>query len=287
MKIKIWHIFLVAFLCLAIGSPVLGADCKALKQAFKQERDLKKRRSMIADAIVQCPNDPDINYKYALSLERFRKYEKALGHYQKAVLFNPQMAKAHAGMGDVYTYLGQLDEAIAAYEEAVKVMPGNERYERRYARLVIKRKALRGEVISGSDFIKVMDQRGKISANASLLLTGPVLQYHIAFVDNSATLQDIGARQLAAIGQAMQNEAISDARFELSTHVSTTLSPLSALEDSKVRANMIKDQLVTNYHIDPKRLEVRWYGDEQPLDAGNIVGAIAVTERVEIRRIVE
>jgi tetratricopeptide (TPR) repeat protein len=243
---------------------------------------------MVADAIVQCPADPDINYKYALSLERFRKYKKALGYYQKAIQYNPEMGKAYAGMGDVYIYLGLLDEAIEAYKNAVNYKSDNDRYAGRYERLVIKRKALRGEVLSVGEFIKVMDHRGKVPTNMSLLLTGPVLQYHIAFVSNSATLQPTGIRQLGAVGQAMQNDAIRHIRFEISTHVNSDLSSLAALEDSKIRATMIKDQLVTNFQIDPKRLEVIWYGDTQPLETEKLEGGVgARNERVEFKRILE
>jgi len=287
MNIKILHIFFVIFLCLSIGSPVLAADCEAIKASFQNEHNMKKRRKMVADAIVQCPADPIINYRDALSLERFRKYKKALGYYQKAVQLIPEMAKAHAGMGDVYVYLGLLDEAIDAYENAVKYMPDNNRYAGRYERLVVKRKALRGEVLSVGEFIKVMDHRGKISTNMSLLLTGPALQYHIAFVENSTTLQPTGIRQLGAVGQAMQNDAIRHIRFEISTYVNSALSSLAALEDSKIRAQMIKDQLVTNFQIDPKRLEVNWYGDTQPLEVEKLDGGIAANERVEFKSILE
>jgi len=256
-------------------------------QGFKLERNLKQRLIMIEDAVIQCPDDPDIHYKYGLSLERFRKYEKALGHYQKVVHINPQMAKGYAGMGDVYIYLGLLDEAIAAYEEAIRYVSGNKRYDGRYERLIIKRKAIRGEVLTVSDFIKVMDNRKKISTNMSLFLTGPALQYHIAFIENGATLLAEGDSQLTAIGKAMHNESLRHARFEISGHVSAVLSPFTAFEDSRVLANMVKDQLVTNYQIDPKRLEVTWYGDEQPLAAGKIAGATAAKERVEFKRIRE
>ena len=215
MKIKKCHILLAIVLSLSMAGSGVAADCMAVKKALKQERNLKKKRKMLNDAIVQCPDDPVINYKYALSLERFRKYEKALGYYQKAVLGNPKMAKAHAGMGDVYIYLGSLDEAIDAYEIAVKYMPDSERFEGRYSRLKIKRKALRGEVLSVGEFIKVMDHRGKISSNMALLLTGPALQYRIAFARWSGTLLPTGIKQLGAVGQAMQNDSIKHVRFEI------------------------------------------------------------------------
>lgn len=288
MKIKVWHIFLAILLCLSLTGPAFAVDCSVIKKALKDELNVKKKRKMLEDAIVQCPDDPVINYKYALSLERFRKYEKALGYYQKAVLGDPAMAKAHAGMGDVYIYLGLLDEAVDAYKNAVKYMPENERFKARYSRLSIKRKALRGEVLSVSEFIKVMDHRGKISGNMALLLTGPALQYRIAFVDGQGTLQPTGIRQLGAVGQAMQNDAIQHVRFEISVHVNSGFSSSEeALEDSKARAMMIKDQLVTNFLIDPKRLEIAWYGDAQPLETGKQAGDITANERVEFKRIIE
>lgn len=287
MKAKKWHIFLVIAICLGVCSPAFAVNCKAVKKGLQQERNLKKKRKMLADAIIQCPDDSIINYKYALSLERFRKYEKALGYYQKAVLIDPGMAKAHAGMGDVYIYLGLLDEAIEAYQQAVNNMPGNDRFISRLARLTIKRKALRGELLSVGEFIKVMDHRGKISSNMSLLLTGPALQYKIAFVGNTDTLQPTGIRQLGAVGQAIQNDVLKHVRFEISTHVEPALSQLAAIEASKGRAKMIKDQLVTNFQIDPKRLEITWYGDAQPLEMETSSGGIEANERVEFKRIIE
>ena len=286
MKIKTIHCVLVIFLCLTVTGPAFAADCMAIKKALKQERDIKKKRKMVVDAIAQCPDDPHINYKYALFLERFRKYEKALGYYQKAVLIDPKMAKAHAGMGDVYIYLGLLEESIGAYTTAVKFLPDNNRYESRLTRLLIKRKALLGEVVSVGEFIRVMDQRGKIPSNMSLLLTGPALQYKIAFVGNGDSLQPTGIRQLGAVGQAMQNDALSNVRFEISTHVKSALSPLAAQENSKLRAMMIRDQLIANFQIDPKRLEISWYGDAQPLEIKQSSGRIAVNERVEFKRII-
>jgi tetratricopeptide (TPR) repeat protein len=286
MKTKKVHFLLVIFLCLTLAGPAFAADCMVIKKALQQERDLKKKRKMLNDAIIQCPEDPVINYKYALSLERFRKYEKALGYYQKAILSDPKMAKSHAGMGDVYIYLGLLDQAIEAYTKAVRFLPGNDRYQGRLDRLVIKRKALRGEVLSVGEVIKVMDHRGKISSNMALLLTGPALQYKIAFVENGDSLQPTGIRQLGALGQAMQNDALANVRFEISTHVESGFSSAAAQENSKLRAMMVKDQLVTNFQINPKRLEILWFGDAQPLEVGQSSVGVEANDRVEFKRII-
>jgi len=286
MKVRIFYLFFVFILCCGFAVPAMSADCQGIKKGLRKERNLKKKRKMLADAIIQCPDDAGINYKYALSLERYRKYDKALGHYQKAVVLKPNMGKAHAGMGDVYIYLGRLNEAINSYRVAARLMPENNRTKNRLERLEIKRKALEGGVVTVGEFIRVMDSRRKISSNMPLLLTGPALQYRIAFGANPDKLLPTGIRQLAATGQAMQNDALSGVRFEISTYVGTQLSSLAAMEESKVRAKMIKDRLVTNFLIDPKRLEIVWYGDTQPLEAA-VAGGNLLDERVEFKRIIE
>ncbi len=283
--IKRYGVSLLSLLvCLMVSTPVLAVDCNAIKKGIQAEKDLKKRRVKVAEAIVQCPEDPMLNYKYGLSLERFRQYDKALSYYQKAVRLDPDMGQAYAGMGDVYIYLGLLDESIEAYQKAVKLMPDNERSAGRLACLSIKRKALQGGVLTGVEFIKVMDRRGKISSHSPLHLTGPVLQYQIEFVGNSDKLLPTGIKQLGAVGQAMQNDAIGDLRFEIAVHVAPSAA---AMAESKKRAETIKDQLVTNFGIDPKRLELTWYGDSQPLDNLNFIQGGSIKQRVEFRKIAE
>ncbi len=285
---KIWHIIFVLFICICVVTPSMAADCQSKKKALKLERDLKKKRKMLAMLIVECPDDAMVNYKYALSLERFRKYDKALSYYQKAVSLNPKMGKAYIGVGDVYMYQGGLDEAIDAYRRAVQLMPDDRRSASRLGRLEVKRKALDGGVVSVGELVKVMDHRGKISSNMPLLLTGPVLQYKIAFVKDSSQLLPTGIRQLAAIGQAMQNDALKFVRFEIATYADSSYgSSKAAVELSKSRAQMIKDQLVSNFMINPSRIDVLWYGDSQPLDFGNYTGASSLNNRVEFKRLLE
>jgi len=288
MKKIIWHVLFVLILSVCVAAPSMAADCKSLKKALKAERNMKQKRKLLSNLIIQCPEDPMVNYKYALNLERFRKYDKALGYYQKAVLLNPEMGKAFAGMGDVYIYLGLLNEAIESYKEANRLMPQSDRAASRLARLEIKKKALLGEVVSVGEFVQVMDHRGKISSNMPLLLTGPALQYKIAFVKESSQLLPTGIRQLAAVGQAMQDDALKFIRFEIATYVDALYpTSLEALEASKKRVAMIKDQLVTNFLIDPDRLDVAWYGDNQPLETGDLAGGKSLNSRVEFKRLFE
>ncbi len=288
MKKTICHVSLAFIISLCVAAPSLAADCDSLKKAVKTERSMKKKRKLLSNLIIQCPEDAQVNYKYALSLERFRKYDKALGYYQKAVLLNPQMGKAYAGMGDIYMYRGLLDDAIEAYGNAKRLMPQSDRTSSRLARLEIKRKALAGGIVSVGEFVKVMDHRGKISSSMPLLLTGPVIQYNVAFMESTSQLLPTGIRQLAAIGQAMQDDALKFVSFEISTYVDSAYpTSMAALEASEKRVVMIKDQLVTNFLIAPERIEIAWYGDNQPLEINSSAGSQALNSRVEFKRLLE
>lgn len=286
MRKKIWHIVFVLFISASVVTPSIAADCESKKQALKVERDFKKKREMLGRMIVECPDDAVVNYKYALSLERFRKYDKALAYYQKAILLNPHLGKAYVGMGDVFMYQGALDESIDAYRAAVERMPEDRRSASRLILLEIKRKALEGGVVSVGECVEVMANRGKISSNMPLLLTGPALQYKIAFVNDTSELLPMGIRQLAEIGQAMQSNALKDVRFEISTYVDSSHgTSLAAVELSKIRVEMIKEQLATNFLINPNRIDIVWYGDSQPLEFGRYTGARSLNNRVEFRRL--
>jgi tetratricopeptide (TPR) repeat protein len=285
MKIKSWYLFLLVIPFLIVGTPSFAADCKAIKKAIPAEKDLKKRRTLVADAVRQCPEDPMLNYKYGLSLERYRKYDKALSYYQKAAIYDPQMGKAHAGMGDIYIFQGQLTKAVEAYGIAAELMPDDTRTANKLHRLRSKKKALEGEVLTVGEVLSVMDNQKKISTNTSLLLNGPVLQYKIDFVEYTNDLTPTGIKQLAGIGQAFRNDALQQVQFEVSTHIGLPLSSKAALENSKLRAQMIKDQLVSNFGINPKRIEIIWHGDTMPLESDGLAGEQSLNNRVDFKRI--
>ncbi|MEN8190235.1 MAG: OmpA family protein [Thermodesulfobacteriota bacterium] len=267
-----------------LPAPLLyGADCQAIKKSLKAERNLKKKRELLGKAIVQCPDDAVLNFKYGLSLERFRKYDQALRYYGKAIKLQPEFGKAYLGRGDVLIYQEKLEEAISAYQRGLIFSPENSRYQDRLLRLKVKRKAINGGVLSVQDVVKVMDQRSKISTSSSLLLTGPVIQYRIAFQGGTEKLQPTGIRQLAAVGQAMMTESLNHLSFEIEVHAVAVDSNRS-LEISKARAELIKSRLVDNFGIRPERLEISWYGDTQPLVENEVNNGRNLNQRVEIKR---
>ncbi len=54
-----------------------------------------------------------------------KDYKSALQYYQAAANDDPNSVAAYQGMGTCYYYLGQKDQALAAYEKALSLNPNN------------------------------------------------------------------------------------------------------------------------------------------------------------------
>ena len=87
------------------------------------ERSFLKQRDMVKLAVEQCPDDPQVNFKHAFSLQRSLKSKEALRYYGRAVKLNPNYADAYFGMGDIYLELNQPKQAISAYEKGLEIDP--------------------------------------------------------------------------------------------------------------------------------------------------------------------
>lgn len=104
-----------------------AADCKALRSQANKETSLLKKRNLLQKAVSECPEDPQLNYSYAKTLERLRKYEEALKYYTVASRFRSTKAESFFGMGDIYLILSKPDKAALAYEKGLRIDPKNER----------------------------------------------------------------------------------------------------------------------------------------------------------------
>lgn len=119
----IYAIVLVVFL----STQAWGADCLAVRKKIAQERDMLQKRELTKQGLHDCPNDAVINFTYAYSMERFRKYDQALKHYKISVKLDPKYAKGYFGMGDMYLQLHKPGKAITAYNKGLALDPHNKR----------------------------------------------------------------------------------------------------------------------------------------------------------------
>ena len=102
-----------------------AGDCVRARVDFKKLKGVVERKDFLEKAILECMDDPEITYYYAYNMERLRKYDTALEYYRKAVSLDRNYAKAYMGMGDMYKELGEIGQAVAAYEKGLSLDPDN------------------------------------------------------------------------------------------------------------------------------------------------------------------
>lgn len=78
-------------------------------------------------AFVGIETTPDAKVETVLGQLYFelKQYDLALKHYQKAVQIDPEFAVGHFAMGNILRRQGQPEQAIPAYEKALKLQPRN------------------------------------------------------------------------------------------------------------------------------------------------------------------
>ena len=277
----------LAALALSISTapPSRAANCPVIRQEIKQERNLLQRRTMLEQAIKNCPADPEINTMYAYNLERLRKYEEALKYYVTATTLDPNAADAYNGMGDIHMLLGDPGLAIQAYQKGLALEPANTRAERALATARIKDKAQSGREITSAEFVQVMEERNPKNAEASSLV-GPILRMQIAFESNSADLTATAKKQLAkVIVPALQHQTLRNAVFEVAGHTDNSGDSKSNLALSRSRAEAVRTYLVRQHGIAPGRLQVAAFGQERPAVPNTSEQNRTINRRVEFRRL--
>ena len=95
-----------------------AAAVKAWRVAVKAnpEIDLNKK---LAEA----------HFRHALCLDRSRKITQVISELHQAIARAPNIAIYHFHLGLAYHYKGQYDHAISAYQQALKLKPGDSRFK--------------------------------------------------------------------------------------------------------------------------------------------------------------
>ncbi len=112
------------------GLSVGETACEYALEETLKVTSLLKKKEQLEGLVKRCEGDPEVNYQYAYTLERLRRYEDAARFYKRATELRPEKAKYYFGLGDVYRVLGMYKEALSAYEEGLRRSQGNRRVER-------------------------------------------------------------------------------------------------------------------------------------------------------------
>ena len=102
----------------------------------------------------------------------------------------------------------------------------------------------------------------------------------IGFEPNAATLTEDGKAKLRQVGQALTAPAVADSLFGINGHTEATGSADFDRELSKRRAEAVKEFLVSEFKIDPKRLVPVGWGGKRPKNAA--AATAPANRRIEI-----
>lgn len=96
----------------------LGTVYQEMKQLDKAEAEF---RAALADLTYQDRELPYFNLARLYTLQG--RYDEALDNVQKAIQIKPRLAMAYNLRGQIYEKQNSLDDAVASYEAAVKIVP--------------------------------------------------------------------------------------------------------------------------------------------------------------------
>ncbi|HMI94924.1 MAG TPA: tetratricopeptide repeat-containing glycosyltransferase family protein [Micropepsaceae bacterium] len=103
----------------------------------RDKRDLTAAIDTLRGAIYRMPDQAMLWNSLATVLAEEGRGEESLIFYQEAQRLDPKFARVYHNLGYTYTHLGQLDNALEAYDTALKLAPNaNERRESLHSRSV-------------------------------------------------------------------------------------------------------------------------------------------------------
>ena len=72
--------------------------------------------------------------RFAIRAAQAQLWNEAIFRWKQVINVDPDDAKAHNNLGVAYEAVGNIDEAIAAYQRAAELEPGNKYYRLNYRR---------------------------------------------------------------------------------------------------------------------------------------------------------
>lgn len=147
--------------------------------------------------------------------------------------------------------LGLLPVAVSAQEVLTTATPGL--LVRSLDPVFIEKEKTRGLKISEAKELEQVNSYGdKVAATVNL-----AVNFHFG----SAELTPQAERLLDSVGTALQSSDLASYRFLIGGHTDARGTDIDNFELSRARAASTTQYLVAHYHVDPRRLVVRAFGE--------------------------
>ena len=93
--------------------------------------------------------------RFAISAAQAQLWNEAVFRWKQVIDIDPDNAKAYNNLGVAYEALGDTDEAVAAYQRATELEPGNKYYRLNYRRCRIH---IRRSGVDGEDTLQLKEE---------------------------------------------------------------------------------------------------------------------------------
>jgi len=284
--------YLIIIVCAFVFTSVLSFqvdDCEKAKIYYEkavQTYDWVKKEAYYKKAIELCPTFAEAHNNLADVYEKAEKYEEAIKEYQIAAELKPSLIEPRISLGDIFFKFRDYKSAIKKYEIVLQLKPECEDAQ---SKIKIAREKLESRgLVKSDEFIDTLSKPYMITMGPEgITRSEPRIAVTIYFASDSAEILPESYPQLKEVGEALNSPQLAPYRFIIEGHTDSTGEAENNLELSKKRAQSVKDYLLSNYSIDPGKLEIIGYGQEKPVASNETPQGRALNRRVEFVRIVE
>lgn len=95
----------------------------ALTMREEIEAEFCQTADYFRSQFITRPQDPALHRAYANYLHRANRFSDSIDHYRQAIALDPDNARAHYGLGRVYSTLGRPEEAKQCFQAAISRKP--------------------------------------------------------------------------------------------------------------------------------------------------------------------
>ncbi len=90
---------------------------------IQRNRDYRTELAIWQDTVVKCPSNPRAHKNLGAALVRANRLPEAIAHYEEALRITPNDAEVHNILGVTLVEAGRVREGIGHYEEALRLKP--------------------------------------------------------------------------------------------------------------------------------------------------------------------
>jgi outer membrane protein OmpA-like peptidoglycan-associated protein len=248
---------------------------------------------ILTQAVTACATNINAHNNLANVLGDEQRYAEAVAHYREALQLNPTFTLAWYGLGDTYRAWGRLPQSLEAFLHACTQDADAKRAVMELIKDGNFAAVEDGKVLDSESLTLLFDPKRRQEIDSMIATCGlrAVMETHVVlrnleFNSGKATLAatNLNQRQMAAIGQALQNLTTANA-IHINGHsdnqpfagVSRQESARRNLLLSQQRADTIRQTLIEEYALPAEQLIATGFGEEKPVSKDR-----ARNRRVEI-----